>query len=124
MVQVFDREEQPNSSTTQQSQPQASQGEKPSAKSTKKSKAKGRFVQPSTSEDVDDLASARIATVTVRQTRWAVKIFRGKFYLFYLFYFGGGGGNCCNVSFIISQTFCNVFAMFLVFFSGLLGQPI
>ena len=97
MVQVFDREEQPNLSTTQQSQQQTSHEAQPSAKKTKNSKGKGRFVQPSTSEEVDDLASARIATVTVRQTRWAVKIFRGK--LYFNFFFGGGGGKCCNVSF-------------------------
>ncbi len=92
MVQVVDSQQAVDSSTTHPTQQHVSQGHQRSAKTTKKSKGKGRFVKPSTSEEVDDLASARIAKVTVRQTRWAVKIFRGKLYF-------KGGGNCCNLSF-------------------------
>ena len=49
--------------------PQQSQQDVPSKK---------HFVSPTNSDDVDNLAAERQAKETVTQTKWVVKIFRGK----------------------------------------------
>ncbi len=57
-------------------------------------KPQKRFVQPGSSEDIDSLAAERQSRLTITQTRWAVKIFRGEFStIFYkIMYWNEWGG--------------------------------
>ncbi len=41
--------------------------------------ATNRFIRIRTEDDMDKLASERQAKLTVNQTRWAVRIFKGEF---------------------------------------------
>ncbi len=42
-------------------------------------KPQNRFAHPASTEEIDSLAAEKQSRLTITQTRWAVKIFRGEF---------------------------------------------
>ncbi len=59
-------------------------GDAPNEDQEQEPPAKRRFAVPLDEDQVDRLADERQAQVTLSQTRWAVRIFRGRFIIYFL----------------------------------------